>query len=193
MRTPRAVLDNGPEQMARRTLFTGEDIILWSDGSISRPFGFYVEGSPRPRTNQGKEIAVDAGWLVIGDCEIYDLDELPMLIEAAMWTVRRDRLPGTMRRRFAELKKRRGWPQPEWTSIQEDACGRVVVRCWMPHRLSAWGGFGVIDDTRAVGGRSTLARITPGTSTLEPAGLQFGRLADLLNFMADTSNQPQRG
>lgn len=181
-----------PEKMARRALFTGEEVVLWSDGSLSHSFGFYVEGSPRPRTDKGRQVAVDAGWLVLGECSLYELDELPVLIEAALWAAKRDRLPGTVRERFATIQQRRGWMTPEWAVIQEDACGRAVVRCWTPHRLSPWAGFGVLDDTRAIGGRYTLSAIIRGSSTLAPGGLQFRRLSDLLDFMAAEENRPRR-
>lgn len=78
----------------------GKRVDLWSDGGLSWALGYAVRGSARPRTNEQRRLALVAGWLVLGDIELYRADQVSALVRAARWAAARDGLPATMRRRF---------------------------------------------------------------------------------------------
>jgi hypothetical protein len=73
----------GVNWIAKRTTIDGHGVYLWPDGALTWGFGVYVRGSARPRTEAQIEAARDAGWLVLGEVEIYKDDEVPALISAA--------------------------------------------------------------------------------------------------------------
>lgn len=86
--------------IATRQTAQGHIVHLWPDGALTWALGAYVKGSAHPRTPKQIELALRAGWLVMGEISVYDDDEVPALIEAARWAAQRDGLPGTMRDRF---------------------------------------------------------------------------------------------
>jgi hypothetical protein len=90
-----------PTIIARRSTSDGKHVCLWSDGLLTWAFGFRIRGAARPRTEQDRGQAFMAAWLVLGDVELYDADEIPTLVKAARWAAARDGLPETMRERFA--------------------------------------------------------------------------------------------
>ena len=89
-----------PTIIARRSTADGKHVCLWSDGLLTWAFGYHIKGAARPRTQAAREQAFTAAWLVLGDVELYDADEIPTLVKAARWAAARDGLPGTMRQRF---------------------------------------------------------------------------------------------
>ncbi len=93
-----------PTIIARRSTSDGKHVCLWSDGLLTWAMGYFIKGAARPRTESGRNEALRAGWLVLGDVELYDAAEVPTLVRAARLTVKGDGLPGTMRTRFTRLQ-----------------------------------------------------------------------------------------
>ncbi len=116
---------------------TAQDTIvhLWPDGSLTWAMGRYIDGSPHARTKEQIEKALAAGWLALGEIELYDDSEVPDLIRAARWTADRGLDPGDMRKRLHERKPMK----PVWTVIETDRDGKPRVRVWKLPRIAARG------------------------------------------------------
>lgn len=178
-----------PDQVTKRRLYSGEVLTLWADGDLTDTSSFRVAGWSLPRSVDGKRQALAAGWLLMGEAEIFELDELPALIKAAKWGAKRDAIPGDVRAKASEILRRAAAPVPSWEVTEADSRGATVARQWRPSRLSPWGRYGVIDDRRMREGRYLLAPLV-GPDTIG-RGLHFRRLGDLLDFMAEPGNQPR--
>jgi hypothetical protein len=64
-------------------------VVLWSDGSLTWALGASIRGAwcnPKPAQ---RDRALRAGWLVIGEVEIHDGDDVPDLARAARWVTER--------------------------------------------------------------------------------------------------------
>ena len=77
------------EQMARRTTADGKSVILWSDGTLTSGMGWHIKGSSHTaRSAYERKKNIEAGWLLMGDVELYDYAEVPKLVNAARKAVR---------------------------------------------------------------------------------------------------------
>lgn len=114
--------------IARRSTADGVHVCLWSDGTLTWSLGSIIKGSANPRTRAQSEMALRAGWLVLGDVALYDADEVPTLIRAARATAKAGSDPGDMRARFVVLTTP-AMPGG-WQVISEDWRGVVTERHW---------------------------------------------------------------
>lgn len=121
---------------ARRTA-DDRTIKLWNDGSIAGALGAVVRGCARPRTAAARSLALAAGWLVMGEAELYDFAELPALIAAARAVVARHPLavPGDLRAELSRRAQRQARPCPTWEHPHPG------VRTWAFSRLSPLAGL----------------------------------------------------
>lgn len=125
-----------PKWIAMKRTSDGVIVHLWPDGAITWALGVYIKGSPRPRTDEAREIALRAGWLVMGEVEIYDASEVPDLIAAARWTAARGGNPGMLRARLHAPARL----MPYWVTIETDRSGAPVVQTWRLPRMR-WPGL----------------------------------------------------
>jgi hypothetical protein len=170
-----------PEKIAFRRTHDGKTLRLWSDGSLTWAFGEYVRGTARPRTTEQSELALRAGWLVLGEVEIVDSDDVPLLVVAARWGVDHDALPGDVRRRFHELKSRGESTvlRPVWTTYETDRDGRPTVQVWKLPRIK-WPGLAVWRER----GKYTVCQLVGGArDTYNTTGVEFTNLRDLSEFL----------
>lgn len=168
--------------IAKRQTFEGTTVYLWPDGALTWSFGTYIRGSAHPRSIEQSERALTAGWLVLGEVEIYDDEEVPDLIRAARWTAERGGLPGDLRRRFSELRAPK--LRPVWTVIETDRDGRPLIRCWILPRM-IWPGLGVWWDRGIYSVWTEIAR----SGAYAPTGCEFSNLRELGKYLADLRAQ----
>jgi hypothetical protein len=180
--------------LARRKTADDKAVLLHADGTLTWALGSAIKGSPNARTAAGIEEALDAGWIVMGEVELYDADEVPRLIEVARKAARRGgeaRLPGNVRAAFhkqAPLK-------PHWTTLEADRDGKPTIRVWRLPRMShpglaVWdtprntsrGRYEVMTEARAggLGQRS-------GGGTYATTGVRFHDLNKLSQYLRETS------
>lgn len=91
------------EQMSRRVTADGKSVVLWSDGTITSGMGWHIRGSSRAaRSAYERKKNIEAGWLLMGDVDLYDYAEVPKLFDAAKKAVRQHHHPPLefMRRYF---------------------------------------------------------------------------------------------
>lgn len=139
----------GSDQLARRSTFDGKHVLLWSDGSLTWALGYAIKGSAFPKTTEQTIRAVTAGWLVLGEVEAHDADDVPALIAAARRAVAKNprALPGDVRAELAAARKRAeaaampgGWHVYQ-TDVRD---GRPTCRVWRFPRLSPqYGRFAI--------------------------------------------------
>lgn len=160
--------------IATRRTAQGSIVHLWDDGTLTWALGRYIKGSPCPRTDEQRVEALRAGWLVMGDVELYDDDEVPALVAAARWTARRGGDPGMMRDRLHGSAVMR----PVWTTLETDRDGTPRVQCWKLPRLR-WPGLAV---WRECGRYSVWAEIS-GSGSYKPTGVDFSNLRSLTEYL----------
>lgn len=121
---------------ARRRTSDGVRVVLWNDGAVSGPLGYRLPGVPvsSPRTDDGRRVALAAGWLLAGEVALYDAEELGALYAACRWVAERGLLPGDVRARFAATQ-RPGPLRPIWEVVRADRDGRPTVRAWRLPRV----------------------------------------------------------
>jgi hypothetical protein len=90
--------------IAVRKTAQGSTVRLWPDGALTWSLGHYIKGSPCARTPEQVAQALTAGWLVMGDVELYDDREVSNLIAAARWAAKRGLGPEGMRARLRGRK-----------------------------------------------------------------------------------------
>lgn len=176
-----------PEIIARRTTFDGKAISLWNDGSLTWGRWNVIKGSPRAQTAAQIEEALRAGWLVLGEVEIHDADDVPRLIGAARKVARRGGLPGDVRREFwkdAPLK-------PQWQVQEADRDGRPTVRVWRLPRMTH-PGMVIWDEVRGSHGSryrvmTEIMERGRRSGTLADTGVRFKDLASLGKYLRETS------
>lgn len=175
------------EIIARRKTSDDKAVSLWSDGSLTWGAWNVIKGSPHAKTDEQIREALDAGWLVMGEIELYDADEVPRLIEVARKVARRGGLPGDLRREFAK-----GAPlRPHWQVQETDRKGRPTVRVWRLPRLSH-PGMVIWDEVRGSHGsryRVMTEILERGrrSGTLADTGVRFKDLASLGKYLRETS------
>ncbi len=181
-----------PEIIARRKTSDDKAVSLWNDGSLTWGAWNAVKGSPNARTDAQIREALKAGWLVIGEIELYDADEVPRLIEVARKVSRRGGLPGDLRREFAKSRPLR----PHWQVQEADREGRPTVRVWRLPRLSH-PGVVIWDEARGSHGKryrvmtEIVERGRP-SGTLADTGVRFKDLTSLGGYLRETSHLGQR-
>lgn len=69
--------------VATRRTADGKSVQLWSDGQVTWGLGYGMRGVGRARYYSVRQRNLQAGWIVIGDVELYDAAEVPALVRAA--------------------------------------------------------------------------------------------------------------
>lgn len=162
--------------IARRRTAQDSIVCLWSDGSLTWALGRYIKGSPCARTAAQVSVALAAGWLVLGDIDLYNDDELEGLVRAARWTAARGGDPGDMRERLHGIKPLR----PAWVTLETDRDGKPVEQCWRLPRVF-WAGLAVF--RRA--GRYSIWSEIQRTGSFSPTGMEFNNLVDLSAYLLE--------
>lgn len=177
-----------PEVIAQRKTADDKAVSLWNDGSLTwGRMGTVIKGSPHARTDEQIRAALAAGWLVMGEIELYDSDDVPRLIEVARKVARRNGLPGDVRREFAK-----GCPlRPHWQVQETDRDGRPTVRVWRLPRITH-PGLVIWDEVRGSHGaryRVMTEILERGrrSGTLADTGVRFKDLASLDKYLRETS------
>lgn len=132
------------EIVARRTTVDSFPVVLWSDGAVTGVFGHALPGVPvtRPRTAESRDSALRAGWLFMGEVELYEKTELPALYAACRQVAKRGGDPGDVRALLA--RDARPTLRPMWAVTSADRDGRATERVWRLPRLM-WPGLVVWD------------------------------------------------
>jgi len=164
--------------IASRRTTDGHIVRLWPDGALTWALGSYIKGSPQPRSPEQVKRALKAGWLVMGEVELYSDSEVPALIAAARWAADRDGLPGTLRARLHRAPSLR----PHWVTLQSDRDGRPVLQVWRLPRLR-WPGLAVWREK----GRYEVMREVGSSGTYVASGCAFSNLEALSSHLAEVS------
>lgn len=184
-------LPNTGEVIARKRTSDGKDVLLWDDGSLTWSLGYAIKGAWMKPSPPNRDRALRAGWLVLGDVELYDHTEVPALVKAARYVADRGGTPGDMRQRVhGDTRSKEAHRRPQWTVVSTDRDGRPTERVWKLPRLGPWSDYAVWDFVSRGGsrGRYSLHRRLPGTKdTYEPTGFQFKTLEQLFDHLDDVS------
>ena len=159
--------------IARRSTADGKHVLLWNDGMLTWALGYAIRGAARPRTAEQSAAALRAGWLVLGEVELYDSGDVSDLVTAARWVAARHGTPGDLRRRYAAMTAPRG-PSPTWTVISTDRDGAPTVRAWRLPRLGGWDGLAVWHER---GVYEIVREVQRGTGTYENTGFRATAVA----------------
>ncbi len=172
------------EVIARRKTADDKAIALWSDGSLTwGGIGRTIAGSPHARTPAAKTDALKAGWLVIGDVELYESDEVPALIKVARKVAAKGGSPGDLRREFAKDAPLK----PHWVIYETDRDGKAKIRIWRLNRITHPGL--VIWDRVTGAKRYEVMHTLPGRGrdTLATTGVRYDTLPELAKYLRETS------
>ena len=174
-----------PYAIAKRKTADDRTVVLWSTGAVTGALGFPLAGVPvaRPKTADALARELTAGWLMMGEVELYDGDELGTLHEACRHVAARGGTPGDVRARA----NRTMLPSLRWSIVSADRDGKPTERVAMLPRLR-WPGLAVFDFCGSVGssrGRYQVWRHSDGTAY--PTGCDFGTLADLWVYLLSVS------
>lgn len=177
------------EVIARRKTYDDKAIALWSDGSLTwGGIGRTIDGSPNAKTPAAKEAALKAGWLVIGEVEVYDAEDVPRLIKAARKVAAKNGLPGDLRREFWKDAPLR----PHWETYQTDRNGKPTIRTWRLPRVSH-PGLVVWDRVTGAKRYEVMHMLGRGSSTLATTGVRFDTLPELATYLRETSALARKG
>jgi hypothetical protein len=184
MAQPQKKLD---EVLARRKTADAKDVVLWSDGSLTwGRMGTVIKGSAHARTPAQIRDALAAGWLALGDVELYDAAEVPKLMAAARKVAARGGTPGDLRSAFGASASREERLTPIWTTLETDRAGNPTLRIWKLPRL-LYGNLAVWDDRRGPRassmGRYQVMSEMGRSGTYAPIGVQFHTLHDLSAYL----------
>lgn len=71
--------ETSPHVVAKRVTADGIGVEIWHDGAVTGRIGQALHGVPiaRPRTAESLAVSLAAGWLLAGEVEIYNIDEVP--------------------------------------------------------------------------------------------------------------------
>lgn len=182
-----------PHAIARRATADGKTVRLWDDGSLTWAFGHRVSGSAHPRTAEQRRLALAAGWLVLGELELWDSDEITPLVKAARWVAERGGQPGDVRARLRAMAAPKF--SPVWTVEATDRDGRPTARMWRLPRLTH-PGLAVWDESHPGGRYSVwqqarglaLGRSTDLHDTFAPTGVRVKTLRALFAYLVETSS-----
>lgn len=100
---------NETHEIARRRTADGKTVVLWSDGLITWAMGYMVRGIGAARSAYETRKNLEAGWMAMGDVDLYEAAEVSALVRAARRAVRQTSLQARdyMRRVAAGAKFRR--------------------------------------------------------------------------------------
>lgn len=121
--------------VARRMTADRFSVVMLSRGAIVGGVGHAFNGVPvaRPRSAEGLALALRAGWLLMGEVELYDACELGELYAAAKRVAARGGLPGDLR---AEMTQSAAPAIPlRWTVLSADRDGKPTCRAATLPRL----------------------------------------------------------
>lgn len=169
--------ESKPHKVAMRSTSDGKHVHLWSDGWLTWALGAAIKGAPQPRTEAARQEALAAGWLVLGEVELYDAAEIRELIGAARWAVKRNGGRPLMMRRL--LGQRAGKIQPRWETYQTDRDGRPVLQVWRLPRLA----FGPLCVWRERGIYEVLRGVPGAPETVESTGFKARNLDELAQIL----------
>jgi hypothetical protein len=165
-------------EIARRRTFDNIGVILWSDGTLTSFVGA-ITGLPY---RQSARVTLRAGWLLMGEAELWNYDELATLYKACVWAAARDGLPGSVRAflsKPAPLK-------PNWTVTATDNRNAPTERVWRLPRLR-WPGLAVWDTCSAKQRYAVYVRIHGSNETYSPTGCAFATLTELQAYLEKTA------
>ena len=178
------------EIIARRTTFDSKVVTLWSDGDLTFALGRGIPGLRFPRSALG----LRAGWLVMGEVELYDASEVAMLAKAALESAKRGELPGELRARLrskirkerqsgeAESGKSRGLGLvPIWAVLETDRDGKPTLRVWKLPRL-IYGGLAVWHER---GTFEIMREAPPRSGTYAPTGFKRKTLREVVALLPE--------
>lgn len=170
--------ETSAHEVSNRKTADGTGVVLWSDGAVTGRMGLKLPGVPmvRPRTETGASVALAAGWLLMGEIGLYDLDEVPGLYGACRWAATRNGTPGDVRARA----NRRPPLRPSWVVVQADRDGTPTERVWRLPRL-LWPGLVVWDHVHRGarrGGRYEVFSVDRDNVCMT-TGCAFDRLSEL--------------
>ena len=178
------------EIIARRTTFDSKVVTLWSDGDLTFALGRGIPGLRFPRSALG----LKAGWLVMGEMELYDASEVAMLAKAALESAKRGELPGELRARLrskirkerqsgkAESGKARGLGLvPIWAVLETDRDGKPTLRVWKLPRL-IYGGLAVWHER---GTFEIMREAPPRSGTYAPTGFKRKTLREVVALLPE--------
>lgn len=151
-------------------------VALCSRGAIVGWHGHAFDGVPvaRPRSAEGLALALRAGWLLMGEVEIYDACELGELYAAAKRVAAWGGLPGDLR---AEMQRISAPAIPlRWSVLSADRDGKPTCRVATLPRLrwpatQVWHERGVYEVLYEQGG------------ALRSSGRRFTSQRDLCAFL----------
>lgn len=91
-----------PHVIGRRLTFDGNHVHLWSDGRVTGSLGVGLYGAP-PRERRNLSRFIEAGWLALGEVELYDAKEVRTLLATARRAVGQRNFPALeyLRRQMA--------------------------------------------------------------------------------------------
>jgi hypothetical protein len=187
-----------PHVIARRSTSDGKHVCLWDDGQLTWALGYSIKGGMNPKTDEQRDRARTVGRLVLGEVELFTAAEVSELIAAARWAAARDGLPGTVRKRLADQRRKAALPKPMWRTMSTDRNGKPTERVWVLPRLSPWRDHAVWDERNSRGRyhlhilctRSVVGVRVSADPAYEPTGASFDTLDALLTWMAE--NPPTR-
>ena len=177
------------EIIARRNTADGIHVCLWADGSLTWAMGRAIKGAwfnPKP---ERREVALRAGWLALGEAELYDSADVPDLCRAARYAAERDGLPGTLRKRLFATKCAL---VPSWTTQVADRDGKPRERVWVLPRLGLLAGTAVFDKGHGSDRYQVWHRISGTKDSYEPSGFGFPTQAKLVEHLGGFAEQDAR-
>jgi hypothetical protein len=166
--------ESEPHVIARRRTADGIGVDFWHDGAITGLFGRALPGVPvaRPRSAEGLALTQATANLVAGEIELYDLADLPRLVDVARRVAKRGGLPGDLRAAFHAADE--PTIRLVWTTYETDRDGAPTVRVARLDRIR-WPGLVVwherghyevmaLRQGSVLGGRSREALVDTGFS-----------------------------
>ena len=165
--------------IAVRTTADGQTVKLWRNGELTGGLGFALPGVPMacPRSEEGRARALSAGWLFMGEVELYEVEELGRLYECAKRVAKRDGTPGDLRRIFAEKPR----PKPIWETLRADSKGRPTERVWRIPRMLL-PGVAVWDHVSSSRGRYEIVNVDR-EGVAKTTGIRFATMAEVLKHL----------
>jgi hypothetical protein len=170
------------DTIASRETHDGKRIYLWSDGDITWALGYSIRGVRLPRDGD-----LSVGWAVLGEVEIVDAADVPLLVKAAQKGGR----PGEIRARFHAMVQRRDEPEHEraptinldWQTLETDRDGRVTLRMAKLPRMRFGSGLAIWNER---GKYEVMEEVPPrGSGTYKPIGFSFSTLAAALQAASE--------
>jgi hypothetical protein len=175
--------------IAWRRTADGREVLLHSTGAVTGATGAVLSGVPvaRPRTAEARARDLAAGWLVVGEVELYAAAEVGMLYDVArkLVTSRPDATPGDLRAAFAAAEEGaqldRIARSIRWEHVSGDLYAGRLPRLRWPHTaVTREGGrYDVCVIVSRLGAGSWVGEVA------EPTGHSFTNLRDLARHLRD--------